>query len=52
MSKTFLEVFKKYQPVGEKRALLERARDASFRYKREPQLLVEAELYFDAHLWT
>ena len=34
-SKGFFDVFKKYTPTMEKRKMLERARDAKFRYKKE-----------------
>ncbi|MBR2343236.1 MAG: PolC-type DNA polymerase III [Clostridia bacterium] len=44
----FLEVFTRYTPSETKRALLMRATDASYRYKREP-MRVEVELYFPAH---
>ncbi len=46
--KTFLGVFKRYNPDQKKRALLERARDAAFRYSKDP-MRVEVELSFDAH---
>ena len=46
--KTFLEVFRRYEPDERKRALLLRATDASFRYTKEP-MRVEVDLSFDAH---
>ena len=48
MKKGFFDVFVKYNPSPEKRALLESAVDASFRYKREP-MQVEVELTFAEH---
>ena len=45
--KSFLEVFRRYEPSAEKRALLERANDVKIRYMRDP-MRVEAELSFDA----
>ena len=46
--RSFLEVFKRYTPSEEKRALLERARNAIFRYSKDP-MRVEVELFFDSH---
>ncbi len=47
--KTFFDVFTRYQPTEEKRALLLRATDARFRYKKEPTMQVEVELFFPFH---
>ena len=47
--KSFFDVFTRYQPTEEKRALLLRATDAKFRYKKEPVMQVEVELYFPFH---
>ncbi len=47
--KTFFDVFTKYKPDSAKRALLERATDARFRYKKEPSMQVEVELWFSSH---
>ncbi len=46
--KKFLEVFKRYAPDEKKRALLERAVGARFKYTREP-MRVEVDLHFDTH---
>ncbi|MBQ8720164.1 MAG: PolC-type DNA polymerase III [Clostridia bacterium] len=46
--KSFLEMFSRYQPTGEKRALLERASSATFRYAKEARR-VEVELSFSSH---
>ncbi len=48
MKKSFLETFTRYQPDTAKRELLNRAVDASFRYKKNP-LQVEVDLYFTSH---
>ncbi len=47
--KTFFDVFTRYQPSDDKRALLLRATDARFRYVREPAMRIEVELFFDRH---
>ena len=47
-SRSFLDVFKRYEPDGKKRALLLRATDAKFKYSREP-MRVEVELSFSSH---
>ena len=47
-NKSFLEIFKRYEPSGECRALLERAKDTKVRYARDP-MRVEVELWFDTH---
>ncbi|MBR7116946.1 MAG: PolC-type DNA polymerase III [Clostridia bacterium] len=47
--KTFFDVFTRYKPSEEKRSLLLRAEDARFRYKKEPVMQVEVELYFPFH---
>ncbi len=47
--KTFLEVFTRYQPTEDKRALLMRATDSAFRYRKEPSMQVEVELTFSQH---
>ncbi len=46
--KSFFDVFLRYKPNEDKRALLNRAHDARFRYTKEP-MRVEVELSFDAH---
>ena len=46
--KSFFDVFQRYSPAEEKRALLLRAKNAKFRYTKEP-MRVEVELSFDAH---
>ena len=46
--KKFLEVFRRYAPDEKKRALLERAVGARFKYTREP-MRVEVDLHFDTH---
>ena len=48
-SKSFFDVFSRYNPSEEKRALLMRAKDAKFRYKKEPEMQIEVELSFDGH---
>ena len=48
MEKKFFDVFSRYNPTPEKRALLERATSARFRYTREP-MRVEVELDFPCH---
>ncbi|MBQ7333162.1 MAG: PHP domain-containing protein, partial [Clostridia bacterium] len=48
MQKNFFDVFARYKPTEEKRALLERGKNAKFRYVKEP-MRVEVELDFDAH---
>ena len=48
MTKKFLEVFSRYRPTEEKRALLDRATNAAFRYTRDP-MRVEVELSFSSH---
>ncbi len=47
--KTFFDVFTRYKPSEDKRALLLRAEDASFRYRKEPVMQVEVDLYFPYH---
>ncbi len=47
--KKFFDVFGRYSPTEEKRALLMRGKNAKFRYMREPMMRVEVELDFDAH---
>ncbi len=47
--KTFFDVFTRYQPTDDKRALLLRATDAGFRYRKEPTMQIEVELYFNSH---
>ena len=47
-TKGFFEVFTRYNPSQEKRALLEVAKDAKFRYTKSP-MRVEVELSFDKH---
>ena len=46
--KKFLDVFTRYKPTKEKRALLDSAVSASFRYTKEP-MRVEVDLTFDSH---
>ena len=46
--KNFFEVFKRYSPSEEKRALLLRAHSNVYRYSRNP-MRVEVELSFDSH---
>ncbi len=46
--KKFFDVFGRYRPSEEKRALLERGRNAKFRYSKDP-MRVEVELDFDGH---
>ena len=48
MQKNFFDVFARYKPSEEKRALLERGKNAKFRYIKEP-MRVEVELDFDLH---
>ena len=48
MEKNFFDVFSRYKPTEDKRALLERGKNAKFRYIKEP-MRVEVELDFDAH---
>ena len=47
-TKGFFDVFTRYAPAPEKRRLLESAKDAKFRYIKEP-MRVEVELTFDTH---
>ncbi len=47
-NKSFFDVFTRYNPDEEKRALLLSAKDASFKYKKDP-LIIEVELSFDRH---
>ncbi len=47
-NKGFFDVFTRYKPKEDKKKLLLSARDAKFRYTKEP-MRVEVELYFDAH---
>ena len=44
----FFDIFKRYSPTGEKRALLESAHGEKFRYRQNP-MQVEVELSFDRH---
>ena len=44
--KGFLDIFKRYSPMGDVRALLLRAKDVKVRYTKDP-FRVEAELSFD-----
>ncbi len=46
--KKFFDVFTRYSPNEDKRALLERAHSAAFRYAKDP-MRVEVELSFDEH---
>ncbi len=46
--KKFFDVFGRYKPSADKRALLERGKNAKFKYVREP-MRVEVELDFDSH---
>ncbi len=46
--KKFFDVFTRYAPTDEKRALLLRARSAKFKYAKDP-MRVEVELTFDSH---
>ena len=46
--KRFLEVFSRYNPDKDKRALLESAIDASFKLQRQP-LVIVVDLTFDRH---
>ena len=46
--KSFFEVFRRYSPNEEKRALLNRVVDAKYTYQKDP-LRVEAELTFASH---
>ena len=46
--KRFFDIFSKYKPSEEKRALLERGHSARFRYTKEP-MRVEVDLSFDSH---
>ena len=46
--KNFFDVFGRYSPTEEKRALLMRGHSAAFRYMRNP-MRVEVELTFDSH---
>ena len=48
MQKSFFDVFARYKPTEEKRTLLERGKNAKFRYIKEP-MRVEVELDFDTH---
>ena len=48
MEKKFFDVFAKYSPTEEKRALLMRGHNAKFRYTKEP-MRVEVDLSFDSH---
>ena len=47
LDRKFLEIFKRYEPRGERRALLESATGVDVRYCRDP-FRVEVDLYFDA----
>ncbi len=46
--KRFFDVFGRYSPAADKRALLERGKNATFRYSRDP-MRVEVNLSFDKH---
>ena len=46
--KGFLDVFARYQPSRDKEELLNRAKNARFKYSKEP-MMVEVELSFDRH---
>ncbi len=46
--KNFFDVFLRYKPDEEKKALLNRGKDAKFRYTKDP-MRVEVELSFDSH---
>ena len=46
--KKFFDVFARYKPSAEKRALLERGHSARFRYSKDP-MRVEVDLSFDSH---
>ena len=46
--KKFFDVFARYKPSAEKRALLERGHSARFRYTKDP-MRVEVDLSFDSH---
>ena len=48
-NKGFFDVFKRYAPEKAKKELLLRAKEAKFRYKKEPVMQVEVDLYFDTH---
>ena len=48
MEKGFFDVFSKYNPTPEKRAMLERGHNAIFRYAKDP-MRVEVQLTFDKH---
>jgi hypothetical protein len=47
-NKKFFDIFKKYKPGEDKRALIERAYASSFRYTKDP-MRVEVELSFHSH---
>ena len=47
-NKKFFDVFARYKPSAEKRALLERGHSARFRYSKDP-MRVEVDLSFDSH---
>ena len=47
-NKGFFDVFTRYNPTPEKRDLLERAHNASFKYMKDP-MRVEVELHFNLH---
>ena len=44
--KKFFDVFARYKPSAEKRALLERGHSARFRYSKDP-MRVEVDLSFE-----
>ena len=46
--KKFFDVFARYKPSAEKKALLERGHSARFRYTKDP-MRVEVDLSFDSH---
>ena len=48
-NKGFFDVFKRYTPDKTKKELLLRAKEAKFRYKKEPVMQFEVDLYFDSH---
>ena len=47
--KSFLEVFSRYAPTKDKRALLESATEAKVKYAKEDRI-VEVDLYFGSHV--
>ena len=47
--KSFLEIFQRYNPTKDKRALLESVVGTKVKYQKEP-MRVEVELSFSAHV--